>query len=99
MYKKNTEHTLEITSLSSEGKGIAKPDEKFVVFVEQALPGDKVLVNITRKKSNYAEAKVIELISPSPWRINLIACTSEFAADASFRILIMKNKSSIKRIM
>ena len=61
MYKKNTEHTLEITALSSEGKGIAKTENNFVIFVEQALPGDKVLARITRKKSGYAEAKIIEL--------------------------------------
>ncbi len=69
MYKKNTEHTLEITALSSEGKGIAKTDNNFVIFVEQALPGDKVLARITRKKSGYAEAKIIELQNPSQWRI------------------------------
>jgi 23S rRNA (uracil1939-C5)-methyltransferase len=69
LYKKNTELTLEISALSSEGKGIAKVEEQFVVFVEHALPGDKVLANITRKKSNYAEARIIEILSPSPWRV------------------------------
>ena len=68
-YKKNTEHILDIISLSTEGKGIAKVDDNFVIFVEKAIPGDKIKARITRRKSGYAEASMLELITPSQNRI------------------------------
>ena len=68
-FKKNTEHILDIISLSTEGKGIAKVDDNFVIFVNNAVPGDKILANITRRKSSFAEALLLEIITPSPFRI------------------------------
>lgn len=66
---KGDELNLTIESLSTEGKGIARTEEGFVVFVEKALPGDNALVQIRKKKSSYAEARIVELISPSEFRV------------------------------
>jgi 23S rRNA (uracil1939-C5)-methyltransferase len=71
---------LEITGYAYEGKGIAKitkefnsPDEpavkKFVVFVEKAYPGDRVIAEIRKIKKSYAEARIKSLISSSQYRI------------------------------
>jgi 23S rRNA (uracil-5-)-methyltransferase RumA len=40
-----------------------------IVFVKGAIPGDRVTARITRKKKDYAEAKVIGLLDPSPDRV------------------------------
>jgi 23S rRNA (uracil1939-C5)-methyltransferase len=37
-----------------------------VVFVDQAVPGQRVRVRITRKKTQFAEAEVMQLLSQSP---------------------------------
>ena len=58
---------LEITDLAFGGMGIAKP-EGFPIFVDRALPGDKVSVRITKKKKNYAEGSIVKLVEPSPLR-------------------------------
>ncbi len=50
------------------GKGIAKVDE-FTFFIESALPGDQIMAQITKLKPNYAEAKVLEIKSPSHYRV------------------------------
>ena len=50
------------------GKGIAKVED-FAIFVESALPGDLVKAQITRLKPNYGEAKTLEIISPSSFRV------------------------------
>ncbi|MCE1165190.1 MAG: 23S rRNA (uracil(1939)-C(5))-methyltransferase RlmD [Bacteroidetes bacterium] len=68
-YKKGNQINLKITALSSEGKGISKDENGFVVFCENALPGDTVRAEIRRKKSNYAEAKTLEVIEKSPFRV------------------------------
>ena len=58
---------LPIQTLAFGGKGVAKVDD-FVVFVTGAVPGDVVRVTITKAKKRYAEARVVELLTPSPDR-------------------------------
>lgn len=60
---------LEITALSSDGRGIAKLDG-MVVFVEGAITGDVVDAQVTRKKSGYREARPINFHQRSEKRID-----------------------------
>ncbi len=41
----------------------------YVVFVPGAVPGDRVRVRIAKRKKGYAEARVLELVTPSPLRV------------------------------
>ncbi len=59
---------LPIQSLAFGGKGVAKLDD-FVIFVNGAVPGDVARVVVTKTKKRYAEARVLELVSPSPDRV------------------------------
>ena len=56
---------VEIEKLSNLGFGIAKLDG-YVIFVDGACPGDKVKIRVGKKNKNFANAKVIEIIEPSP---------------------------------
>lgn len=60
--KKGDEVIIDVTSLSTDGKGISKTDEGFVIFSEKTLPGDTVKLKINKLKKNYAEAIPLELI-------------------------------------
>jgi len=66
--KKGREVELTVTDLAFGGKGIAKVDG-FTVFVDQAVPGDRVLARIVKKKKSYAESRMVSLIEASPDRI------------------------------
>ncbi len=44
-------------------------EENYVVFVHGSYPGDKVTAQLRRIKNSYAEAKTIEIISPSKDRV------------------------------
>jgi len=57
-----------VEGLSSEGKGIIRENGK-VVFVYQGFPGDRLKYQIIQKKKNYAEAKVVSILEPSPFRV------------------------------
>ncbi len=59
---------VEIIDTSAEGKSVAKHDG-LVIFCEGGVPGDIVDLNIYRKKSKLAEAKVIEIKKASEYRI------------------------------
>lgn len=66
--KRGQELEFEISDLAFGGKGIAKIDG-LAVFVDQTVPGDRILARITKKKQNFAEARMIRLLTPSPIRI------------------------------
>ena len=65
--KKKIYESLEITGLSSDGFGVAKPDEK-VVFVEKAIPGDIVKADVYQNRKKFEKAKVLEILTASPDR-------------------------------
>ena len=60
-----------IESLSAEGRGIAHVDDR-VVFVDQALTGERVKFLYTKIKKNMAEAKVVEVLEASADRVEPI---------------------------
>jgi 23S rRNA (uracil1939-C5)-methyltransferase len=59
---------LSIDSLAFGGSGVAR-DDGYVVFVRGAVPGDRVRARIGKRKRSYAEARVVELLEPSPDRV------------------------------
>ena len=62
---KGSEVELSIDKLAFGGQALGRV-EGLVVFVEHALPGQRVRVRITRKKSQFAEARVVEVLEQSP---------------------------------
>ncbi len=62
------EYELNISHYSDDVRGIAK-DEGKIIFVEGALVGEQVQATRTKKTANYDEARVLQVISPSPERI------------------------------
>jgi 23S rRNA (uracil1939-C5)-methyltransferase len=63
---------LTVDTLAHGGAGVARHDG-YVVFVAGGIPGDRVRVEVGKAKRAYAEARVLEVISPSPDRIEPLA--------------------------
>ncbi len=66
--KINEEYIVSIEKITNLGAGITKIDG-FVVFIENSCPQDQVKIKITKVNKNYATAQIIEIITPSPYRI------------------------------
>lgn len=60
---------VEVIDIAEEGKGVAKHDN-LVLFIERAVPGDIVDVELMRKKKNFAEGKIAEVKVASEYRID-----------------------------
>jgi 23S rRNA (uracil1939-C5)-methyltransferase len=74
---------LQIDSLAHGGEGVGRltlPGTSgdtpsgahgggYVVFVSGAVPGDRVRVEVVKRKRSYAHARVVEILEPSPERI------------------------------
>src|SRR6201995_816796 len=63
---------LTIDSLAFGGAGVARLDG-YVVFVSDAVPGDRVRAVVGKSKRAYAEARAVEILEPSPERIPAVA--------------------------
>ena len=59
---------LTVESLAHGGAGVARL-EGYVVFVQGAVPGDRVRARVHKSKRGYAEARAVEILEPSPERI------------------------------
>jgi 23S rRNA (uracil1939-C5)-methyltransferase len=66
------ELTLTVDTLAYGGAGVARL-EGYVVFVQGGIPGDTVRVEVGKSKRAYAEARVLEVVTPSPDRIAPLA--------------------------
>ncbi len=61
---------LELTtdSLAFEGKAVARREDGYVVFVEGALAQERIIGEIKKAKSNFAEARLVEILEAGPDR-------------------------------
>ena len=66
--KTGDEIEIEITALSSGGHGIGRY-QGFAVFVPFTWMGDHITAQITKVQKNYAEAKLVDILIPSPERV------------------------------
>ncbi|MBK7815414.1 MAG: 23S rRNA (uracil(1939)-C(5))-methyltransferase RlmD [Rhodocyclaceae bacterium] len=57
-----------IESLDNEGRGVARVDGK-AIFIEGALPGERVEYSSYRRKLTYEQAQVVRVIKPSSQRV------------------------------
>ena len=67
--RKDEEVELQVDSLAYGGNGVARLNG-FVVFVRRGLPGDRVRARVTKVKRGFAEALAVDVLEPSPHRVD-----------------------------
>ncbi len=63
------ELVLEPTAMVAGGAGLAREADGRVVFVEGALPGERVRARLTDARTDFARAVAVEILDPSPDRV------------------------------
>ncbi len=58
-----------IDKVVAGGLGLGRLTDGLVVMVPYALPGEEILVRAKRRKKKYLEAELLEVIKPSPRRV------------------------------
>ena len=66
--RKNTVHTLDITGYTAEGMGVARLEGQ-AVFVPGTIRGERWKVRLEKVNKNVAWGRGVELIDPSPERL------------------------------
>lgn len=86
---------LEIESTAFKGKGVARY-QGIAVFVAGTAPGDVIDAQITRKKKNFLEAKLIDLKQPSPLRQQPVCSHAPVCGGCTWQHLPYPEQLSIK---
>ncbi|MBN2424277.1 MAG: 23S rRNA (uracil(1939)-C(5))-methyltransferase RlmD [Calditrichaceae bacterium] len=94
--KRGGEYDFDIDKLAFGGAGIARVDN-YVVFIKDTLPGDKVKARITRRKPSFAEARLLEIIKPSPMRQHPPCKYHQWCGGCTWQNLSYENQVKIKR--
>ena len=97
MFKRADVITVDITGYAFGGKGVAKIETErgdYVIFVDNAFPGQKVKARIAKKRKRFAEAKLLEVIKRSP-----IENASEFQeiSGAPYIHIPIKEQEKVKK--
>ena len=66
--KAGKEYEIYINSLGSSGEGVGRYDG-FTIFVQGALPGERVKIRLTEIKKSYASGRLVQILDKSPQRI------------------------------
>ncbi|MBL0715310.1 MAG: 23S rRNA (uracil(1939)-C(5))-methyltransferase RlmD [Desulfosarcina sp.] len=87
---------MEIQDVAFGGKGLARIDG-MAVFVDQAVPGDRVEARVIRKRKQYAEARLLNLVNPSPDRIAAPCPYSGYCGGCKWQFLRYAKQLEYKR--
>ena len=93
--KKGQQYDVEITGIAFGGRGLTKID-RLAVFVDQAVPGDCATIRIVKKRKNYAEARIIELLKPSEDRITAPCAYSGHCGGCKWQFLAYEKQLAYK---
>lgn len=58
---------VEVIDIAEEGKGVGKVND-LVIFIEKAVPGDIVDIELIRRKKRFYEARIQRIVQPSSHR-------------------------------
>ena len=94
--KKGQQLEAVIEDIAFGGRGLTRIDG-LAVFVDQAVPRDRALIRIVKKKKNYAEARVVDLIEPSPFRISPPCRYSGYCGGCKWQFLDYARQLEYKR--
>jgi 23S rRNA (uracil1939-C5)-methyltransferase len=84
--KKGDTVELNVERVVYGGRGLARLN-RIVIFVDKAVPGDRVIARVVRIKKDFAEARVMEVIEASPHRILALCPYSSYCGGCSWQFI------------
>ena len=67
---------LHVSATARDGAGVARSEDGRIVFVEGALAGETVTVELIRVDKRWSRARVVRVLDPSPERVP-VPCTHQ----------------------
>jgi len=64
-----TSITINLTDIANGGAALGRDEQKRVIFVPLAIPGERVQVELAKEKKRFAHGRLLEVLEPSPDRV------------------------------
>gem|GEM_PF-523922 len=87
--------TVTIDRIVGEGRGIGFSEGK-TIFVPRTAPGDTVRANIIRKQGNVLHGELVQIIEPSPLRIEPRIADPDQSGGADLQFLPYEEQLTVK---
>ncbi len=87
---------LTISDVAYGGNGVGRIDN-CVYFVPGVLTGEKISAEITKRHKKYAEAELLEVLTPSPSRIPPVCQYSGICPGCAYQHTTYENEITIKQ--
>lgn len=94
--KKNEEYEAEIIGISHNGEGVGRVNG-FTLFIDGALPGERVLVRVEHLKKQYGYAKMLQVLESSPERVQPDCGIYEQCGGCQLQHLSYEAQLNVKR--
>ncbi len=79
---------VHVERLAQGGDAVAHLSDGCVVFIPQAFPGEDVRIEVVQRKKTWAKGRVVEIIEPSPHRLDDPGCPhDDVCGGCTFRLL------------
>lgn len=85
-----------ISALAHDGRGVAHVEGK-VIFIDEALPGEELEFLYTDIRKDYAEGKIVKLLSRSPLRVDAACPHYGVCGGCSFQHVAAEAQIKIKQ--
>lgn len=96
--KKNDIVDLNISDINNLGAGVAHLEDGRVVFVRGAVTGDNIRAKIIKVNTNFAVARLEEILEESPFRDSSSFCNaSESCGGCVYRHITYEHEKEIKK--
>ena len=92
--KKNDQFTAEIIDITNLGFGVAKIEGE-VIFVSDAVTGDRVRAKIIKVGTSYSVARVEEYLSLSPLRCEG-RCENKLCKSCAYKLIGYEEEKKLK---
>lgn len=93
--KKNEEYEVVVEDLGTDGEGISKLNG-YTIFVKDALPKEQCRVLITKVNKNFAYARLVEILKPSPFRVEPVCPVSRACGGCKIMALSYEEQLRFK---
>ncbi len=88
---------FDIVDLAYNGKSVGYDEGGKVTFVKGGLPGERVRARIVKAKKNYNQAKLLEILTRSPERIDAVCEHNDICGGCTWQDLTYERQLKYKR--
>lgn len=96
MVKKNDIVKVNIEDIGINGEGIGRIDG-YTLFIKDAVVGDYIEAKIMKANKNYGYARLTEIITPSPYRVDAVCPVARSCGGCQLQELSYEKQLEFKR--